>query len=59
MYNTSKPKLTMANNGSMKALERFIQLEMREHDYGEKNIFLLFLDASDLDACKELNMQWI
>jgi len=30
--NTSKPKHTIANNGSMKALQRFIQIEMIEHD---------------------------
>lgn len=32
MKNTSKPKHTIANNGSMKALQRFIQTEMIEHD---------------------------
>ena len=33
MYeNTSKPTHTIVNKGSMKALQRFIQLEMKEHD---------------------------
>jgi hypothetical protein len=32
MCSTSKPKLTMADKGNMKALYRFIQLEMKEHD---------------------------
>ena len=33
MYkDTSKPKYTIANKGSMKALQRFIQIEMKEHD---------------------------
>jgi hypothetical protein len=33
--NTSKPKHTIADKGSMKALHRFIQIEMKEHDHGE------------------------
>jgi hypothetical protein len=28
--------------------------EMKEHDHGED-----FLNASDMDVCNELNMQWI
>ena len=31
MCSTFKPKLTMAGKGSMKALQRFIQIEMKEH----------------------------
>ena len=37
MYkDTSKPKHTIANKGSMKALQGFIQIEMKEHDHGER-----------------------
>jgi hypothetical protein len=32
MSSTSKPKLTMADKGNMKALYRFIRLEMKEHN---------------------------
>ena len=32
MSSTSKPKLTMADKCSMKALQRFTQTEMKEHD---------------------------
>ena len=35
MYNTSKPKHTIADKGSMKALQIFIQIQMKEHDHGE------------------------
>jgi hypothetical protein len=35
MSNTSKPTHTIADKGSMKALQRFIQIEMKEHDRGE------------------------
>jgi hypothetical protein len=27
---------TIANKGSMKALQRFIRIEMKEHDHGER-----------------------
>jgi hypothetical protein len=36
-------------------------MEIKEHDQGE-DFFLassLFLDANDMDVCKELNMQWM
>ena len=32
MLSTSKPKLTMADKGNMKVLQRFTQMEMNEHD---------------------------
>ena len=32
MSSTFKPKLTMADKGNMKALYRFTQTEMKEHD---------------------------
>jgi hypothetical protein len=32
MSSTSKLKLTMAGKGNMKALYRFIQLEMKKHE---------------------------
>jgi hypothetical protein len=32
--NTFKPKHTIADKGSMKALQRFIQIEIKEHDHG-------------------------
>ena len=35
MQSTSKPKHTMADKGSMKALQRFTQMEKKEHDHGE------------------------
>jgi hypothetical protein len=33
--NTSKPKHTILDKDSMKALQRFTQIEMKEHDHGE------------------------
>ena len=57
MSNTSKPKHTIADKGSMKALQRFIQIEMKEHDHGER--FFLIKDASGMNVWKELNMLWI
>ena len=35
MCSTSKPKITMADKGSIKALQRFIQIEIKEHDHSE------------------------
>jgi hypothetical protein len=32
MCSTPKPKLTIVDKGSIKALQRFIQVEMKEHD---------------------------
>ena len=39
MYNTSKPKHTMADKSRMKAFQRFTQIEMKEHDHGEEYFF--------------------
>ena len=36
MSSTSKPKHTIVDKGKMKALQRFIQIEMKEHDHGER-----------------------
>ena len=50
---------TLVNKGSMKALQRFTQIEMKEHDHGEEYIFLILFfseDASDMNVCKELDM---
>jgi hypothetical protein len=41
----------------MKALQRFTQTEMKEHDLGE--VFFFSFYASDMDECKELDMLWI
>jgi hypothetical protein len=30
---------------------------MTEHDHGEE--YFYFLDAGDMSACNELNMQWM
>ena len=57
MSSTFKPKHTIVDKGSMKPLQRFIQIEMKEHDHGE--IFFLIKDASGMNVCKELNMLWI
>ena len=47
MYkDTSKPKHTIANKGSMKALQGFIQTEMKKHDQGEEYIFLVKMQAT-------------
>ena len=54
---TSKPKHTIADKDSMKALQRFIQIEMKEHDHDER--FFLIKDASGMNVWKELNMLWI
>ena len=35
MYSTSKPKHTMADKSSMKAFQRYTQIEIKEHDHGE------------------------
>jgi hypothetical protein len=42
----------------MKALQRFTQTEMKEHDHGEAFLAFLFY-ASDMDECKELDILWI
>ena len=57
MSGTSKPKHTMVDKGNMKALQRFIQIKMKEHDHGE--ILFLIKGASGINVCKELNMLWI
>jgi hypothetical protein len=33
MCSTPKPKLTMVEKGSLKALWKFTQMEMKEHDF--------------------------
>jgi hypothetical protein len=33
--NIFKPKHTIVDKGSMKALQRFTQIDMKEHDHGE------------------------
>ena len=38
----SKPKHTIADKGSMKVLQRFTQIEMKEHDHDEEYIDFLF-----------------
>jgi hypothetical protein len=53
VWRYSKPKHTIANKGSMKPLQRFIQIKMKEHNHGER--FFFFLNASDMDTCNELN----
>ena len=55
MSSTFKPKLTMGNKGSLKALWRFTQMEIKEHDHGEEYYFL-DKNACDMDICRELNM---
>jgi hypothetical protein len=41
MYeHTPNLKHTVANKGSMKVFQRFIQIEMNKHDQGELYIFL-------------------
>jgi hypothetical protein len=55
MSSTSKPRHALANKSSKKGLQRFTQIEMKEYDHGEDS----FKNASDMDVCKELNMQWI
>jgi hypothetical protein len=57
MCSTSKPKHTMADKSSMKAFQRFTQIEMKEHDHGE--CFFKVKDTSGMDICMELNMIWI
>ena len=57
MYNTSKPKHTMEEKSSMKAFQRFTQIEMKGHDHGER--CFLIKDASGMNVFKELNMLWI
>jgi hypothetical protein len=42
--------------GSMKALWKFIQIEMKEYDHDED--FFIF-NARNMDVCKELNILWI
>ena len=42
MSSTSKPKHTIANKGRMKALQRFTQIEMKEHDQGDEFVFSFF-----------------
>ena len=43
MYeHTPNFKHTIANKASMKALWRFIQIEMKEHDRGEEYFYILF-----------------
>jgi hypothetical protein len=39
MASTSKPKHTIVDKGSMKALQRFTQIEMKEYDHGEDLFF--------------------
>jgi hypothetical protein len=41
----------------MKALQRFTQIDMKEHDHGEW--FFKIKDASGMDIWMELNMLWI
>ena len=50
-------KHTIANKRSMKVLQRFIQIEMKKNDHGER--FFLIKDASGMNVQKELNMLWI
>jgi len=67
MFNTSKPKLTMADKGIMKStIEMYFNGDKRAWSWrGLYVTFLIFLDASDkdkcreLNTCKELNMLWI
>jgi hypothetical protein len=41
MYeHTPNLKHTIANKGSMKALQGFIQMEMKDHDHGEIYIYI-------------------
>ena len=35
MLSTSKPRHALVNKGNMKGLQRFTQIEMKEHDHGE------------------------
>ena len=52
MYeHTPNLKHTIVNKGSMKALQRSIQIEMKEHDHGEEYLLYYFLDkdASGMD----------
>ena len=59
MLSTSKPKHTIADKGSMKALQRFIQIEMKKSMLMVSNVLFFNKDASNMDVCKELNMLWI
>ena len=59
MSSTSKPKHTIADKGSMKALQRFIQIEMKKSMIMVSNVLFFNKYASNIDVCKELNMQWI
>jgi hypothetical protein len=34
-------------------------MEKKEHDHGEEFFSSLFLDANDMNVCKEPNVQWI
>ena len=58
MSSTSKPKHTMADKASMKALLE-IYLDGDERVWSWWVIFFKIKDASGADICVELNMMWI
>ena len=57
MSSTPKPKHTIVDKGSMKVLQRFIQIEMK------KNMIMVMYffnkDVNGINICMELNMLWI
>ena len=43
VWRYSKPKHTIAGKGSMKVLQRFTQMKMKEHDHGENIIIIIII----------------
>ena len=47
-------KHTIANKGSMKALLRFIQIEMKTHDHGEIYFIIIIITTNHEPSCSHI-----